>query len=134
MPDLQFLPLPDVHRPLLEKFYRAHRSSMRARGEAEIWVARAPEIVGALCLTPVSGGLWLTGLFVAPAERRHGVAGRLIAAALRSVEGNVWLFCEPELSGFYQRNGFTDIQDLPQELAVRLARYQQTKRLIALVR
>ncbi|MGE6386066.1 GNAT family N-acetyltransferase [Pseudomonas sp. NPDC078416] len=134
MPDIQFLLLPDVQRPLLEKFYRAHRSPMRARGEAQVWVARRPDIIGALCLTPVAGGHWLTGLFVAPDERGRGVAPGLIAAALTSVEGNVWLFCEPELSGFYQRLGFVETLQLPQELAARLARYQQTKRLIALVR
>ncbi|MFP3926913.1 GNAT family N-acetyltransferase [Pseudomonas sp.] len=134
MPDIQFSTLPDVQRPLLEKFYRAHRSSMRARGEAQVWVARQPGIVGALCLTPVAGGHWLTGLFIAPAERGRGVAAGLIAAALTSVEGNVWLFCEPELGGFYQRLGFTGVEDLPQELAARLARYRQTKSLISLVR
>ena len=134
MPDIQFSTLPDVQRPLLEKFYRAHRSPMRAKGEAQVWVARQPHIVGALCLTPVAGGHWLTGLFVAPAERGRGVAAGLIAAALTSVEGHVWLFCEPELRGFYQRIGFTDILDLPQELAARLARYRQTRHLISLVR
>ncbi|MEX6667470.1 GNAT family N-acetyltransferase [Pseudomonas sp. W2-17] len=132
MPDLHFLPLPDVQRPLLEKFYRAHRSPMRAKGEAQVWVARQPDIVGALCLTPVAGGHWLTGLFVAPAERGRGVAAGLIAAALSSVEGNVWLFCEPGLSGFYQRLGFVETLQLPQELASRLERYRQTKRLVAL--
>lgn len=134
MPDLHFLPLPDMQRPLLEKFYRAHRSPMRARGEPQVWVARQPDIVGALCLTPVAGGHWLTGLFVAPAERGRGVAAGLIAAALTSVEGNLWLFCEPELRGFYQRTGFVEVKDLPQELATRLARYRQTKHLISLVR
>lgn len=107
---------------------------MRARGEAQVWVARQPDIIGALCLTPVAVGHWLTGLFVAPDERGRGVAAGLIATALTSVEGNVWLFCEPELSGFYQRLGFVETLQLPQELAARLARYQQTKRLIALVR
>ncbi|MCF7535398.1 GNAT family N-acetyltransferase [Pseudomonas petrae] len=134
MPDVQFSNLPDVQRPLLEKFYRAYRSPMRARGEAQVWVARQADIVGALCLTPIAGGHWLTGLFVAPAERGRGVAAGLIAAALTSVEGNVWLFCEPELRGFYQRIGFVEVQDLPQELAGRLARYRHTKPLISLVR
>lgn len=132
MPDIQFLLLPDVQRPLLEKFYRAHRSPMRARGEAQVWVARQPDIIGALCLTPVAGGRWLTGLFVAPDERGRGVAAGLIATALTSVAGNVWLFCEPELSGFYQRLGFVETLQLPQELASRLERYRHTKRLVAL--
>lgn len=132
MPDIQFSPLPDVQRPLLEKFYRAHRSPMRARGEAQMWVARRSEIIGGMCLTPVAGGHWLTGLFVAPTERGRGVAAGLIAAALTSVEGNIWLFCEPELNGFYQRLGFVETLQLPQALASRLERYRQTKRLVPL--
>ena len=134
MPDIQFLRLADVQRPLLEKFYRAHRSPMRAKGEAQMWVARTPEIVAALCLTPVAGEHWLTGLFVAPAERGRGVGSGLVAAALTSVVGNVWLFCEPDLVGLYLRMGFVEVRDLPQVLAARLARYRQTKPLISLVR
>jgi GNAT superfamily N-acetyltransferase len=134
MPDTLFTPLADLQRPLLAKFYRAHRSPMRARGEAQLWVARNPEIVGALCLTPVADGHWLTGLFVAPAERGRGVAAGLVAAALSVTDGDVWLFCEPELGGFYQRLGFVKALDLPPSLAERLARYRQSKQLIAFVR
>jgi GNAT superfamily N-acetyltransferase len=107
---------------------------MRARGEAQLWVARTSEIVGALCLTPVAGGHWLTGLFVAPTERGRGVAASLVAAALSATNGDVWLFCEPELGGFYQRLGFAEATELPTALAERLARYRQSKQLIAFVR
>lgn len=134
MPAMLFLPLPDLQRPMLAKFYRAHRSPMRARGEAQLWVARTPEIVGALCLTPVADGHWLTGLFVAPTERGRGVAAGLVAAALAATNGDVWLFCEPELGEFYQRLGFAEATDLPPPLAERLARYRQSKQLIAFVR
>ena len=134
MPDIRFLPLPELQRPLADKFYRAHHSAMRARGEAQVWVARKAQIVGALCLTPVAGGHWLTGLFVEQAERGRGVAAGLIAAALMGAEGSVWLFCEPELAGFYQRSGFVEALELPQALAGRLARYRQTRPLVALVR
>lgn len=130
---MQCYPVPDLQRPLVDKFYRAHRSSMRGKGEARLWVAKDDEIVGALNLTPVVGGHWLTGVFVAPSRRREGVAGRLIKAALGEVEGPVWLFCDPELSGFYQRLGFVAAEHLPAELNGRLARYRQTKTLIALV-
>jgi GNAT superfamily N-acetyltransferase len=106
---------------------------MRGKGGARLWVAKDDEIVGALNLTPVVGGHWLTGVFVAPSRRREGVAGRLIEAALGEVEGPVWLFCDPELSGFYQRLGFVAAEHLPAELNGRLARYRQTKTLIALV-
>lgn len=107
---------------------------MRARGEAQLWVARNPEIVGALCLSPVAEGHWLTGLFVAPTERGRGVAAGLVSAALSATDGNVWLFCEPELGGFYRRLGFAEALELPPSLAERLARYRQHKQLIAFVR
>ncbi|WP_296255710.1 MULTISPECIES: GNAT family N-acetyltransferase [unclassified Pseudomonas] len=131
---MQFQPLPSLQRPLLEKFYKAHRSGMRARGESQGWVAKDGEIVAALCMTPLGGGHWLTGLFVAPDQRGQGVASALISAALGSVEGGVWLFCDPALAGFYQRLGFVETVDLPQALAVRLTRYRQTKPLQVLVR
>jgi len=130
---MQYYPLPDLQRPLVDKFYRAHRSSMRGKGEATLWVAKDDEIVGALKLTPMAGGHWLTGVFVAPSRRKEGVARCLINAALGEVEGPVWLFCDPELTGFYQRLGFVAAEHLPAELTSRLTRYGQTKTLIALV-
>lgn len=130
---MQYYPVPDLQRPLVDKFYRAHRSSMRGKGEATLWVAKDDEIVGALNLTPIADGHWLTGVFVAPSRRRAGVAGRMINAALGEVEGPVWLFCDPELSGFYQRLGFVATEHLSAELTGRLMRYRQTKTLIALV-
>jgi|GEM_PF-269205 len=131
--DIQFSILPDICRPLLGKFYRAHRSAMRAPKEAQVWVARQQEIVGALCLRPVAGGCWLTGLFVAPEVRGQAIASRLLDAALAQTVGTVWLFCDPELLGFYARAGFAETTDLPQSLAEKLRRYEQSKRLIALV-
>jgi GNAT superfamily N-acetyltransferase len=129
---MQIRLLPELQRPLLAKFYRGHQSPMRAKGDAAIWVAREREIVGALCLTSVAGGQWLTGLFVAPEFRGQGVAQRLIEAAVNGVEGIVWLFCDPDLFGFYQRLGFVAAEQMPQALTDRLARYQQSKPLVAM--
>jgi GNAT superfamily N-acetyltransferase len=131
MPAIQINPLPDLQRPLAEKFYRVHASGMRARGQ--IWVVKQGEIVGVLCLSPVPGGQWLTGLFVVPELRGQGLAQRLIETAIAAVEGCVWLFCDPELSGFYQRMGFIEAELLPQPLSDRLTRYRQSKALLALV-
>ena len=128
---MRFTQLPELQRPLLEKFYRAHRSSMRAKGDAQIWVARDSEIVAALSLRAVQDGQWLTGLFVAPEQRGQGIASRLVEAAIAGGDRRVWLFCEPGLAGFYQRLGFVETEVLPRELVDRLARYRQTKSLIA---
>ena len=121
-------------QPLLGKFYRAHRSPMRAPDGAQTWVARRQEILAALNLTPVDHGHWLTGLLVAPTERRQGLASQLIEHALTRTTGPVWLFCHPDLLGFYQRLGFEPATQLPPALAERLARYQRSKALLALAR
>lgn len=130
---MQLQLLPALQRPLLAKFYKVHRSGMRARGEAQMWIAKDKEIVAALCMTPVINGHWLSGLFVAPDQRGQGIASALIEAALGACEGSVWLFCDPDLLVFYQRSGFIETDALPEELAARLTRYSQTKVLLALV-
>lgn len=129
----RFRRLPLQLRPLVDKFYRDHRSPMRSQAGDELWVAEnASEIVATLSLRPVAGGQWLTGLFVAPALRRQGVAAALLDHSLALHPEPVWLFCHPELRGFYQRLGFEDCQSLPTELAVRLIRYQRNKSLVSL--
>jgi GNAT superfamily N-acetyltransferase len=129
----RFRRLPLQLRPLVDKFYRHHRSPMRSQAGDELWVAEsASEIVAALSLRPLADGQWLTGLFVAPALRRQGVAAALLSHSLALHPEPVWLFCHPELRTFYQRLGFEDCQSLPAELAERLTRYQRSKSLTPL--
>ncbi|WP_122315723.1 GNAT family N-acetyltransferase [Pseudomonas cichorii] len=134
MPDIQFSRLPDDCRPLLDKFYRAHRSPMRAANPGVLWVAKQTQIVGALCLSEVAEGHWLTGLFVDPQQRGQSIARRLINHALETLPGPVWLFCHPDLLDFYRSSGFEPAQNLPQPLADRFRRYSHSKALIALCR
>lgn len=129
-----FSVLPESLLPLAGKFYRSHRSPMRTAKGATVWVAKQQEIIGALSLTAVADGHWLTGLFVAPQWRGQAVAGRLLGQALKTQVGTVWLFCHPELAGFYGRAGFVPCEDLPAPLADRLQRYGRTKPLIAMAR
>ena len=133
MSPIRYRHLPPLLRPLIDKFYRCHRSPMRSQASDEIWVAeQAHEIVATLSLRAVTGGQWLTGLFVAPALRGQGVAATLLENALAEHPEAVWLFCHPDLQRFYQRRGFAAGQPLPAELAERLARYQRSKSLISL--
>lgn len=131
---LTLRPLPDSHHPLANKFYRAHRSPMRAPADETVWVAQRDEILAALCLRELPDSYWLTRLFVAPAERRQGLAASLLDAACTACQAPVWLLCHPELSAFYQANGFTPCSAAPAFVAERLARYQRHKPLIAMVR
>lgn len=129
---MTYRPLPAIHRPLADKFYRSHRSAMRPRPDDTVWVAQHGDILAALCLAPVAEGRWLTRLFVAPEHRGQGLARQLMTAALEGVEGPTWLFCHPDLAAFYQRLGFAPVSQLPAALAQRLSRYQCNKKLIAL--
>ena len=132
MPDTQYSLLDASLWPLMNKFYRSHQSSMKAVRDAQLWVARRGEIVAALCLRPVAGGQWLTGLFVEPGCRGQGIAGQLMAAAVQDVTEPVWLFCHPDLRGFYERRGFRFDPELPQAMAERLSRYARSKPMIAM--
>lgn len=134
MSQLHIAPLVGPERELLDRFYRQHRSRMRASAEGQLWVARSQGIVAGLSLSEVPEGLWLTGLFVAPQQRGQQIASRLLNTALASCGNDVWLFCHPDLLAFYQRLNFSPAQSLPPLLAERLTRYQRTKALMALVR
>lgn len=129
---MRYEPLPQLQRPLLDKFYRTHGSPMRAGHLGQPWVARHGEIVAALCLTPTAQGHWLTGLFVAPSARRQAIASTLVRQALGQLDGPVWLFCHPELAGFYQLLGFQPCPQLPAALRDRLVRYSRSKALVAM--
>jgi GNAT superfamily N-acetyltransferase len=132
MPELHIDLLAEPLWPLLNKFYRSHNSPMKALKGGQLWVARHSEIVAGLCLSPVVGGQWLTGLFVDPALRGQGLAARLIREAVAPAEGTVWLLCHPNLEGFYQRLGFTQDTPLPQSLSERLVHYKRNKPMIAM--
>ncbi|WP_172146601.1 MULTISPECIES: GNAT family N-acetyltransferase [Pseudomonas] len=134
MPDLHCRALPAPLLPLVDEFYRAHRSPMRVDRQARVWVVQHAEIVAALCLRPLAQGYWLSGLFVAPSQRRQGLARQLIEQALAPASEPVWLFCDPELHSFYENLGFLPCTSLPTALAERLSRYQRKKNLIALCR
>lgn len=126
--------LPQVMFPLLDKFYRAQRSHMRTGRAERVWVARMEhEIVAGVCLTPVEDGHWLTGLLVAPVQRKRGLAGLLLERVRSELEGPIWLFCHPDLQRFYTARGYVLCEALPETLAGRLARYQQSKSLVAMV-
>nr|WP_305777900.1 GNAT family N-acetyltransferase [Pseudomonas sp. Hg5Tf] len=118
----------------MNKFYKSQGSPMRAAAQAQLWVARAEEIVAALCLSPQADGYWLTGLWVAERCRGQQIARQLIEAALQRNDGTIWLFCHPDLMHFYQQQGFSPCPGPPAALAERLARYQRSKPLLAMFR
>ena len=131
---MEFIELPTCARPLLDKFYKSHRSRMRSNGNARWWVARDGEIIAGSNFVPTGEGHWLTGLYVAPDQRNQGLGQGLLNAAQGTLGGPVWLFCEPELRQFYERAGFEDAAALPTDLVQRLERYRASKDLLALVR
>ena len=127
--------LPLLQHALLNKFYQNNGSPMRIKRPAEGWVMRKPNlaIIAGLCLTPITEGYWLTGLFVTAEQRQRGIAQQLIKHIQKAYpESSIWLFCHPDLLTFYQQINFAKAQQLPAALSSRLIRYQQSKKLIAL--
>ena len=57
MPDTQYSLLDASLWPLMNKFYRSHQSSMKAVKDAQLWVARADEIIAGLCLRTQTHGM-----------------------------------------------------------------------------
>lgn len=135
MNELTFCLLSDLQRPLLARFYRDQQSPMRARGEGQLWVARrGAEIVAGMNLSAAAEGYWLTGLLVAPTNRRAGIGHRLVDHVLNTIESPVWLFCDPALLGFYEPLGFAETARVPPILQGRLERYRRSKSLLAMSR
>lgn len=133
MPTVVYQRLDSALLPLANKFYKSQGSNMRAARNEQVWVAQAAEIIAACCLKPQDHGHWLTALLVAQAQRQQGIARALLQTLRRDTAGPIWLFCRPDLLGFYQHQGFQPATDLPQALAHRLQRYQQKQALQALV-
>lgn len=108
---------------------------MKARDVHQVWAVGAPDITACACIQAISGaeGHWLTSLFVDPALRNRGLAGRLLSQLRMTIDGSIWLFCRPELVELYYRHGYHIASQLPESLACKLVRYQRDKDLIALV-
>lgn len=137
MISIRYRKLPALALPLANKFYRQHRSKMRARGDEKVWIAEDKEILAAVRFRaiehgPVKPGHWMVGLFVSPDNRRRGLASELIKSALVELDPPIWLFCHPDLVVFYRSLGFNTAMNLPETLSSRLARYQCTQLLEAL--
>lgn len=126
--------LPGKQLGLLERFYHEHGRGMRASRTGYAWILRRQMIDAALSLEPIAGGWWMRNVLVAPTLRGQGLARALLRRSMQATQGPVWLFCHPSLARLYQSVGFIDAVTLPPELVSRLARYRQSKALIALGR
>jgi len=133
MPRVVYQRLDSALLPLANKFYKSQGSNMRAGRNEQVWVAKETGIIAACCLKVQDHGHWLTALLVAQAQRQQGIASTLLQTLRRNTAGPIWLFCHPDLVGFYQQQGFQPATHLPQALAHRLLRYQHKQALQALV-
>lgn len=136
MAEVEYRKLELIKLPLVNKFYKLHRSGMRAKGDETVWIAQQEhgEPLAAVKLRQVETGYWLTGLFTRPDCRHRGIATGLVARIAGDLTVPIWLFCHPDLVPFYRRIGFEPCSALPEALASRLARYQQSQLLLALER
>jgi len=73
------------------------------------------ELLGVARITEAGDGRTIDDVWVFPEQRRRGVAGALIAHA----GPPLWLICDDDMIGFYQRRGFAlaEPADFPAALA-----------------
>ena len=73
------------------------------------------EIVGVARITETAGGRTVDDVWVHPDARNQGIASALLDEA----ETPVWLLCDKDMIGFYEKRGFSLVQpdDFPAELA-----------------
>jgi N-acetylglutamate synthase-like GNAT family acetyltransferase len=129
--------LETVQLPLVNKFYKVNRARGKAKGNERVWVVKDKgEIVGAARVADISGHDFLTGVVVAGAYQRQGIAAALVAAVVKSQEKPCYTFPYGHLVGLYQRLGFGEVaaDELPKPLLSRFGRYQGQGRDIVVMR
>jgi N-acetylglutamate synthase-like GNAT family acetyltransferase len=84
-----------------------------------VFIARQGPVVGAVRLLEVAPQtLVVEDAVVAEARRGEGVGARLLGAAMNNRGGRLFVACEEDVTGFYERLGFSDasFDDLPAEV------------------
>ena len=81
------------------------------------WIAAfddGGEIVGVARITETAGGRTIDDVWVRPDVRKRGIASALLDHA----ETPVWLICDEDMIGYYERRRFTLVrpEDFPPEL------------------
>ncbi|NQZ06236.1 MAG: GNAT family N-acetyltransferase [Algicola sp.] len=129
--------LETVQLPLVNKFYKANRARGKAKGNESVWVVKdKDEIVGAARVADISGHDFLTGVQVAGAYQRQGIAAALVSQIVKTQQKPCFTFPYGHLVGLYQYLGFVEIEadDLPKPLLMRFGRYQGQGREIVVMR
>jgi N-acetylglutamate synthase-like GNAT family acetyltransferase len=99
----------------------AHLNPFDLRWPNFLVAEQAGRIAGVVQVRPLKGGVReLASLAVVEELRGTGVGSTLVRAVLAREPGVLYLFCRSELTGFYERFGFTELSgSLPRALAGR---------------
>lgn len=91
-----------------------------------VWIGfvEGDALVGVARILERDGHAMLEDLYVRPGARRRGVAGALVAAATGG-HPNLWLICDEDMVGYYERRGFSAVR--PEEFPPPLAALYEAK-------
>ena len=101
----------------------AHLNPIDLRWQRFLVAEDETGIVGAVQIRPHDGAPELASLVVREDQRGRGVGSRLIQALIAQSPRTLYLFCRPQLEGYYARFGFRAIgvKEAPPSLRVRYA-------------
>ncbi|MDV7106400.1 GNAT family N-acetyltransferase [Vibrio sp. TH_r3] len=113
--------------PLVQKLYKQHYKSSKAKKDELIFVARCDqEICGVVRLKTIGHYRLLTGMLVIPKYRRLGIAHLLLQHCTKvTLNSSDYCFAYYNLEAFYQQHNFTltPKEQLPEPLKNLFLRY-----------
>lgn len=84
------------------------------------------DIIATLRLRPIGENLLLTGMLVRPEKQHQGFGKQLLTAISPKLTAKpTYLFCLPSLVNFYRQQHFEQTEELHNDIAQLLRRYQQ---------
>lgn len=113
--------------PLVQKLYKQHYKSSKAKKDELIFVARLDqELCGVVRLKTIGQYRLLTGMLVIPKYRGLGIGHMLLKHCKKvALNSSDYCFAYRNLEAFYQQHNFTLIppEQLPEPLKNLLLRY-----------
>ena len=137
MMPLTYHVLTSIRFPLVNRFYKNHYPSGKAKRDEIIWIGESSQaLICAVRFQCYADYQLMTGMAVHSEHRNQGIASALLKATQSQLkERSCYCFAFSHLSAFYQTHGFKiiDTQELPSDLRPRFERYNQHgKTLIAM--
>lgn len=129
MPQIVITQLEPVKLPLIQKLYKAHYPSAKAKRDEAIFVSYHEQtLCGVVRLRPLDRWRLLTGMLVTPEFRSLGIGHALLQHCHQLLRDSDYCFAYSHLEPFYRQHGFVSIEAdlLPAPLLSLFRRYTRS--------